>query len=65
MITARSLVTGVVLGAIIALLVRELNQFGLAFAQWSFTGPRAGEALVTGALISAVSPLFGQARGRR
>ena len=62
---ARGLVTGIVLGAIISLLVRELNQFGLALSQWSFQGPRAGEALVTGALIGAISQLFGQSRGRR
>lgn len=65
MIDARTLLTGIVLGAVVALLVREVSQFGLAFAAWTFGGPRAGEALVTGALIGAASQLFGPSRGRR
>ena len=65
MINARHLLTGIVLSAIVALLVHELFQFGLAFTQWSFQGPRVGQALVTGGLIGAISQSFGQSRGRR
>ena len=65
MISARSLLTGIVLGAIVAVLIRELFLFGLAVRSWTYAGPRIGEALVTGALVGAMSQLFGQSRGRR
>jgi hypothetical protein len=64
-IDARTLLTGIVLGAVISLVVHELFQFGLAVGQWGFQGPRVGQALVTGGLIGAVSQMFGQSRGRR
>jgi len=65
MISARNLVTGVIVGSIVALLVREINQFGLAFGDWSLHAPRVGEALAIGALVGGISQLFGQSRGRR
>jgi hypothetical protein len=61
----RNFVTGIVVGAVVSLLVHEIYQFGLSFAQWSFQGPRIGQALITGALIGACSQLVGQSRGRR
>ena len=33
MINIRNLLTGIAVGAVVALLVREINQFGLDFAQ--------------------------------
>ncbi|MBN8814582.1 MAG: hypothetical protein J0J06_03940 [Sphingomonas sp.] len=65
MINIRNLLTGIAVGAVVALLVREINQFGLDFAQWSLRAPRVVEALVSGALIGAMSQLVGQSRGRR
>jgi hypothetical protein len=64
-ISARNLLLGIVLGAIVALIVQLIGQYGLALGQWNVRGPRVGEALITGALIGAVSQLVGQTRGRR
>ncbi|WP_260598833.1 hypothetical protein [Sphingomonas endolithica] len=65
MISARNLLLGIVLGAVVALIVQLIGQYGLALGQWTVRGPRVGEALITGALIGAVSQLVGQTRGRR
>jgi len=65
MISVRALLTGIVVGAIVAMLVREINQYGLAFANWSLRAPRIGEALATGAIVGAASQMFAQSRGRR
>ncbi|WP_143023266.1 hypothetical protein [Sphingomonas sp. NFR15] len=61
----RNLLTGIIVGAVAAALVRELNQYGLAFANWSLRVPRIGEALATGAIVGAVSQIVAQSGGRR
>ena len=65
MISVRSLLTGIIVGAIVAALVREINQYGLGFANWGLRAPRLGEALATGAIVGAVSQIVAQSRGRR
>ena len=65
MISVRNLLTGIVLGAIVSVLVRQIAAHGLEVRGWEFAGARTGEALVTGALVGAVSQMFGQTRGRR
>ena len=65
MINARNLLTVMVLGAIVSLLVRQLTLFGLAVTSWSFAGPHVGQALVTGALVGAISLLVTPAPKRR
>ncbi len=65
MISVRSMLTGIVVGAIVSLLVREISQFGLSLSEWRLQGPRVGEALISGALIGSISQLFGQSGGRR
>jgi hypothetical protein len=65
MISVRNLLTGIVLGAIVSVLVRQIAAHGLEVRAWAFAGAQTGEALVTGALIGAISQLFGQTRGRR
>ncbi|MDH7970565.1 hypothetical protein QH494_00055 [Sphingomonas sp. AR_OL41] len=59
------LITGTIVGALAALLVRELNQFGLALADWSLAAPRVGEALLIGALVGMISQIFAQKRASR
>ena len=65
MIDVRNLLTAIVIGACLALLVRELNQYGLLLTEWNLGAPRTGEAVVTGGLVGAVSQLLGQVRRRR
>lgn len=61
----RNLLTGTVLGAVVALLVRELAQYGLVFSDWRLPLPRGLEALETGALVGALSQLTSQRRSAR
>ncbi|MCU6452895.1 hypothetical protein LPN01_02270 [Sphingomonas sp. A2-49] len=65
MISVRNLLTGIVLGAIVSVLVRQIAAHGLEVRAWAFAGTQTGEALVTGALVGAISQMFGQTRGRR
>lgn len=65
MISVRNLLTGIAVGAIVALLVREIDQYGLVVTNWSLHAPRIGETLAIGALAGAASQLVGQSRGRR
>ena len=61
----RNLLTGTVLGAVVALLVRELVQYGLVLSDWRLPLPRGLEAVVTGAIIGAMSQLTSQRRPAR
>lgn len=60
-----NLVTGAVVGAGAALIVRELNQYGLALSDWRLPLPRGLEAVEMGALIGILSQLFSQWRSAR
>jgi len=65
MINARNLITAMIVGAIVAGLVREIGQYGLVITNWSLHAPRLEEYLVLGALVAAISQLIGQGKGRR
>lgn len=65
MTTARNLLTGVGIGVIAALIVHQLFSHGLDVQQWSVRDPQTGRIVVTGAVIGAVSQLFGQMGSRR
>ena len=60
-----NLVTGAVVGAITGLVVRELNQYGLAFSDWRLPLPRGLEAVEIGALAGIFSQLISQRRSAR
>ncbi|MEO7170764.1 MAG: hypothetical protein ABIY39_10355 [Sphingomonas sp.] len=60
-----NLVTGAVVGAAAALIVRELNQYGLALSDWRLPLPRGLEAVEIGALVGLFSQLFSQWRSAR
>ncbi|CUS45985.1 MAG: hypothetical protein V4610_20960 [Pseudomonadota bacterium] len=60
-----NLVTGAVVGAAAALIVRELNQYGLALSDWRLPLPRGLEAVEIGALVGLFSQLFSQWRPAR
>jgi hypothetical protein len=61
----RNLLTGAAVGAVAALLVRELNQFGLALSDWRLPLPRGLEAVEYGALAGVLSQLISQRRSAR
>jgi len=65
MISVRSLLIGIVVGAIVSVLVHKIVEQGLNAGAWDLTSPRTGQAIVSGALIGAISQMFGQTRGRR
>jgi hypothetical protein len=60
-----NLLTGAVVGAAAALIVRELNQYGLAFSDWRLPLPHGLEAVEMGALVGVLSQLFSQWRSAR
>ncbi|MFA6113829.1 MAG: hypothetical protein WC729_07545 [Sphingomonas sp.] len=60
-----NLLTGAVVGAAAALIVRELNQYGLALSDWRLPLPRGLEAVEMGALVGILSQLFSQWRSAR
>jgi uncharacterized membrane protein YeaQ/YmgE (transglycosylase-associated protein family) len=60
-----NLVTGAVVGAITGLIVRELNQCGLAFSDWRLPLPRGLESVEIGALAGIFSQLISQRRSAR
>ncbi|MGN6377194.1 MAG: hypothetical protein ACTHMG_16790 [Sphingomonas sp.] len=61
----RGILTSAAIGAIVALVVREFMQCGLAIRQWSLGVPRGGEALIIGGLVGAIIQLIGRTGGRR
>jgi hypothetical protein len=61
----RSILTSAAIGAIVALVVREFMQYGMALGQWSLGVPRGGEALIIGALVGAIVQATGRVGGRR
>jgi len=60
-----NLVTGALVGAAVALVVRELSQYGLSFADWRLPLPRGLEAIEIGAAAGFVSQLVSQRRSAR
>jgi len=60
-----NLVTGALVGAAAALIVRELNQYGLALSDWRLPLPRGLEAVEMGALVGTLSQLISQWRSAR
>ena len=60
-----NLLTGAVVGAAAALVVRELNQYGLALSDWRLPLPRGLEAVEMGAVVGFLSQLFSQWRSAR
>jgi hypothetical protein len=60
-----NLVTGAVVGAVVALIVRELNQYGLALSDWRLPLPRGLEAVEIGAAAGLFSQLISQRRSAR
>lgn len=65
MISGRNLLTAMIVGALVAGIIREVGEYGLALSHWSLSVPRLGEYLVLGALVSAISQLIGSGKGRR
>jgi gas vesicle protein len=61
----RNLLTGALVGAAVALLVREFNQYGLALSDWRLPLPRGLEAVEIGAIAGALSQLINQRRSAR
>lgn len=61
----RSILTSAAIGAIVALVVREFMQYGMAIEHWSLAVPRGGEALIAGGLVGAISQLVGRWGARR
>ncbi|MEO9129590.1 MAG: hypothetical protein ABI240_00115 [Sphingomonas sp.] len=60
-----NLVTGALVGATAALIMRELNQYGLALSEWRLPLPHGLEAVEAGAVVGILSQLIGQWRSAR
>ena len=60
-----NLVTGALVGAAAALIVRELSQYGLALSDWRLPLPRGLEAVEMGAAAGLLSQLISQRRSAR
>ena len=60
-----TLVTGAVVGAVVALIVRELHQYGLTLSDWRLPLPRGLEAVEMGAVVGILSQLISQRRSTR
>ena len=61
----RQILNGVGIGVIAALLVHQLFEHGLDIQRWSLRDGAVGRMMVLGAVIGALSQVFGQASGRR
>jgi hypothetical protein len=54
-----------VVGAIVALIVREVSAFGIDVQRWTLHVPRALDSAKIGAIAGAASNLFGNWRSGR